>query len=224
MSTWLPFLVLRADRRRAVDLGQAVDVRQVEADALHALDHRRRRRRRRDHAAHLVRDALLHLVRRVDQRGVNDRSAAVVRDLMFLDQIENFGSINLAQADIRARVGGHGPGESPAVAVEHRQRPQVHRVLRHAPGDDVADGVQVRAAVVVDDALGVAGRARGVVQRDGVPLVLRPQPGELRVALLQQRLVAGLGVDDGNGRICLLDDRRDTRGRRSGAWPRRASA
>jgi hypothetical protein len=42
----------------------------------------------------------------------------------------------------------------PAVAVEHRQRPQIDAVPRHAPGQDVAHAVQVRAPVVVDDALG----------------------------------------------------------------------
>ena len=47
-----PFLLLRAHRRRPVDLGQAVDVREVEAERFHALDHRRRRRRRGHHAAH----------------------------------------------------------------------------------------------------------------------------------------------------------------------------
>ena len=40
----VPFVVLGADRGRPVDLGQAVDMRHVEADALHALDHRGRRR------------------------------------------------------------------------------------------------------------------------------------------------------------------------------------
>ena len=39
--------VLGADRGRAVGFGQAVDVGDVEADLLHALDHRGRRRRRR---------------------------------------------------------------------------------------------------------------------------------------------------------------------------------
>ena len=38
---------------------------------------------------------------------------------------------------------------------------------------DVADRVQVGAAVVVDDALGIAGRARGVVERDRLPFVGR---------------------------------------------------
>ena len=35
---------------------------------------------------------------------------------------------NLAQTDMRACDGGHSPGEAPAIAVEHRQRPQVDAV------------------------------------------------------------------------------------------------
>ena len=38
-------------------------------------------------------------------------------------------------------------------------------------GEDVAGREQVCAAMVVDDALRIAGRARGVVERDRVPFV-----------------------------------------------------
>jgi hypothetical protein len=69
--------------------------------------------------------------------------------------------------------------------VEHRQRPQVHRVVRHAPDEDIADAVQIGAAVVIDHALRIAGGARGVVERDRLPLVLRPAPGEFGVAVFQ---------------------------------------
>ena len=84
---------------------------------------------------------------------------------------------------------GDGPGVAPAVAVEHRQGPQVHRVVAHGPGHLVAHGIEEGAAVVVDDALGVAGGAGGVVEADRLPLVVRPLPGEFRVALGEQRLV-----------------------------------
>jgi hypothetical protein len=44
-------------------------------------------------------------------------------------------------------------------------------VLAHRAGDDVAGREQMRAAMVIDDALRVAGRARRVVERDRVPFV-----------------------------------------------------
>lgn len=97
--------------------------------------------------------------------------------------------IDPPQADVDAGQRGHRPRIAPAVAVEHRQGPEVHRVLAHGPGHLVAQRVQVGAAVMVDHALGVAGGARGVVQRDRLPLVPGPFPGELRVALGEQRLV-----------------------------------
>ena len=59
----------------------------------------------------------------------------------------------------------------------------------HAPVQDVVERVQICAAVVIDDALGIAGRARGVVERDGVPLVARRLPRVAGVAFGQQRLV-----------------------------------
>ena len=65
-------------------------------------------------------------------------------------------------------------------------------MVRQAPADDVAGRVQVGAPVVGDHALGVAGGAAGVVQRDGVPFVLGQRPGVLRVAGGQEGLVAGV--------------------------------
>ena len=84
------------------------------------------------------------------------------------------------------------PGKAPAVAVEHRQGPEIDRVLAEVAGDHVAERQQRRAAVVVDHALRVARGAGRVVQADRVPLVLRRHPLVLRVALRQEGLVLGL--------------------------------
>jgi hypothetical protein len=104
-------------------------------------------------------------------------------DAVVADGVEDGLRIDPAQADVDAGARGHRPGEAPAVAVEHRQRPQVDRVLGHVPFQHVADGVDGRAAVVVDHALGVAGGAAGVVQRNRIPLVGGQLPGEIRIAL-----------------------------------------
>ena len=58
-------------------------------------------------------------------------------------------ALDPAQAHVGAGHCRQRPREAPAVAVEHRQRPQVDRMARHAPREHVADRVQVRAAVVV---------------------------------------------------------------------------
>ncbi|MNG90191.1 hypothetical protein D3C79_490790 [compost metagenome] len=84
---------------------------------------------------------------------------------------------------------GDGPRVAPAVAVEHRQGPQVHRAMAHGPGHLVAQGVEVGATVVVDHAFGVASGARGVVERDRLPLVVWPFPGELRVTFGEECFV-----------------------------------
>ena len=94
-----------------------------------------------------------------------------------------------AQADMRAGEQADRPREAPAVAVEHRQRPEIDRVLAHAGGDRVGVAHQRRAAMVVDDALRIAGGAAGVIERDGVPFVGRHRPGKCRVAIGDKRLV-----------------------------------
>ena len=205
------------DRRRPVDLGETVDVRDVEADPRHAFDHRRRRRGAGDHRAHLVVDAFAHRRRRGDQQVVDDRRRAVVIDALAPDRLEDRLRLDLAQAHVHAAEQGHGPREAPAVAVEHRQRPQVARKVRHRPGGRVAHGVEVRAAVMRDHAFRVAGGARGVRDRDRIPLVGRAAEmrqrlvrGDQSFVLVRAEALAGTGelavadVDDDRGATVLF--------------------
>ncbi len=168
-------------------------------------------------------DPGLHLLRRVDERQVHDRRAAVVGDPVRAHRVEDRLRLDLAQADVDAGVGGHRPREAPAVAVEHRQRPQVHRVPRHAPVDDVRQRVEIRAAVMVDDALRVAGGAGRVVERDRVPLVRRVLPGVLGIAVGDERLVVdgAEALAAGTLRVDDVDDERLLREQRQRLFDRR---
>ena len=146
-----------------------------------------------------------------------------------------------AQAHVRARHRRQRPGEAPAVAVEHRQGPQVDRVPAEVGGEHVGVAHERRAAVAVDDALGIAGGARGVVERQRLPLVLRHAPAEPGVARGEERLVVRVGQRLGRLRellVVVVDDERPapwpapaplasparTRGRRSPPWCRRGRA
>ena len=103
------------------------------------------------------------------------------------------------------------PGEAPAVAMEHRQRPEIDRMAADIGGEDVAGGEQVRAAMVVDDALGIAGCAGGVVERDRVPLVAGRRSLIGLVALRDQRLVVELSQPLAGAAIfgvVVVDDQR----------------
>ena len=53
--------------------------------------------------------------------------------------------------------------------MEHRQGPQIDRIAVEPNGDRVAERIQKRTAMVIDDTLGVAGRSRSVVERDRRP-------------------------------------------------------
>ena len=104
----------------------------------------------------------------------------VTRSLAISWKIER--RIDPPQAHVRAPHRRHRPGVAPAVAVEHRQGPEVDRARRQARMHDVADRFEKGAAVMVDDALRVAGRPRGVVQRDRRALVRGRRPHEIGVA------------------------------------------
>ena len=165
---------------------------QLDADLLGALDDRGRRRGAGDLPGDPVIDAAAQFLRCIDQHRIDDRRAAHMRHVVVADRLQRRLRLDAAQADVGAGTLGHRPREAPAVAVEHRQRPEIHRVRRHVPVQDVADRVQIRAAMVIDDALRIARRARRVVQRDRVPLVCRRLPGVVRIAFGQKRLVVDL--------------------------------
>ena len=73
------------------------------------------------------------------------------------------------------------PRETPAIAVEHRQGPQIDCVFLHRGGQGVALSKEIRATVMRNDTFGIARGARGVVDRNGVPFVLGHQPFEFRI-------------------------------------------
>src|SRR5205807_5078013 len=117
----------------------------------------------------------------------------------------------LAQAHVGAGKHRDRPREAPAVAVEHRQGPQIDRVLAHGAGDDVADREQISTAVAVDDALGVAGGAGRVVERNRVPFVRGYLPAKIGIAAGQELLIFDRAeplARAGELRIVVVDDER----------------
>jgi len=185
----IPFVVPRTDNRRAVCFRQPVYVGYVESVAQHAFQRRLRRRRGGGHDVDRMVEFPAFRVGGVDDEVQHDGGAAEMRHPMIGNGVVDIGHIHAPQADVDAGDGGDRPGEAPAVAMEHRQRPQINRMVGHVPADDVADGVQIGAAVMIDHALGVAGGARREVERDGLPFVVGKMPVEVRVAFLQQRLI-----------------------------------
>ena len=120
---------------------------------------------------------------------VHGRGAVVVRHALAVDQLPHAAGVDRALGDVARGHRGDGPGEAPAVAVEHRQRPEVGALGREPGHDDLGERVQVRAAVRVDDALGRPRRARRVVDRDRLLLVLEPARGPLGRARGEELLV-----------------------------------
>jgi len=82
-------------------------------------------------------------------------------------------------------------------------------VATQAGSDDVRVAHHGSAAMVDDDALGIAGRAGRVVEADRLPLAFRHAPSERRVALGDEGLVVE-GAEPGAGlrvlQIVIIDD------------------
>jgi hypothetical protein len=69
------------------------------------------------------------------------------------DRLVDRRGLDPPHADMRPGESGNGPREAPAVAVKHRQGPEIDRMLPHAPDQDVAERIQVGVAMVIDDTL-----------------------------------------------------------------------
>ena len=184
----------------------------LESCLLHALQHRGGRRRGRGHHVDGVRERPALALGGVQDHPQHDRRAAHVGHPLVGDRAVDGAGVHAAHADARPADGGQRPREAPPVAVEHRQRPQVDGVVREVPADDVRQRIEVRAAVVVDHSLRLPGGARGVVERDGAPLVVGVRPLERRVALAEERLVLDLpdALAARRRRVVDVDDERGT--------------
>src|SRR5215204_125211 len=166
----VPLLVPAAHRAWAVSLGRPVEVDRAYVQVLELREKLRRRRRAPDGGGDLPVDPARLLV--VDEPDLDGRRRAVVGHPLGLDEVPDPGGVHLAQAHVRPRNRRDAPGKAPAVAVEHRQDPEIHRTLVHLRRQRDAQGVQISAPVAVHRPLGFPGRPRRVVYADCLFFVL----------------------------------------------------
>ncbi len=140
---------------------------------LDGADRRLRRRRARRGDPHVVvarrRAPVFGVV--VAEHVEDGRRRTEVRDVLAADPVERLRDVDPAGTDVPGARPGDRVDVSPAVDVEHRQRPEVHVVV----GDLLVDRDEVRVerlgAVGSADPLRVAGGPRGVVDRYHLVLV-----------------------------------------------------
>ena len=65
-------------------------------------------------------------------------------------------------------------------------------MFRHEAGQDIALREQIGAAMMIDDALGVAGRARSIIERDRIPFIVGQRPCEIGIARGDEALIVDL--------------------------------
>ncbi len=110
-----------------------------------------------------------------------------------LDPAQDLGTVDLAQHDVLPAHAGDRVRHAPSVAVEHRQRVQVHVAVAHARLPAERRGVDPDVAVRHLHALRARGRAARVVDRRGRVFVgVRPRFGLDAEAV---ELVVGRGAE-----------------------------
>jgi len=103
-----------------------------------------------------------------------------MRDRFGVEKLPDPTGVHAPQAHVAPGDGRDRPRETPAVAVEHREGPQVHAAVAEARLDHLAESVQICPAVGVDHSLRSAGGPRRVVDRDGLLLVFEPALDRVR--------------------------------------------
>ena len=147
------------------------------------------------------------------------------RDAVLLDAAQDLRAVDLAQHDVPAAHPGERVGHAPPVAVEHRQRVEVHVAVGHAGVPAERRRVEPHVAVRELHTLRTGRGATRVVDGGGGVLVGVPRPRldaeaqQLVVAVgadheAVRRLHVGervveLGVDEQHRRARVLDDVRD---------------
>ena len=96
---------------------------------------------------------------------------------MLFDASEDLGAVDLAEDDVLPAHGGHDVGHTPAVAVEHRQRVEVHIAVAHQGVPAEGGGVEPQVPVRHLDALGAGSGAARVVDRGGGSFIGGPGSG-----------------------------------------------
>src|SRR5919112_1040086 len=125
----------------------------------------------------------------VGERYLDRGRRTVVGYVLGFEEIPDPARLDLSQTHVGPCNGRDRPGVGPAVAVEHRQGPQVPGLVVHLRLDNVAQGAQVGATVGVHHALRLPRSPGGVVYGDGLLLVLQDARDRLCRALGEVVLV-----------------------------------
>ena len=181
----MPFI----DDGRAIGFGQTIEMDNLEACLLHAGKDGFGRWRSGGVEGHCVRKLALVCCWRIEQCRHDNRRATKMGHPFIGNRVIHLLCPHPAQADMGRGGDGQRPGEAPAIAVEHRQRPQIDRMLLQSCMDRVGIGHQCRAPIMVDDTLRIARRAGRVVERDRIPFVIGHGPLKFRRAGGDKRFV-----------------------------------
>ena len=117
----------------------------------------------------------------LDHAQPDGRHAGRMGDLLVAEQVAHLLRAVIGRQHQLAAGHRRRPRQAPGVGVEHRHDRQRHRARRQveAVGRDLGQGVEHGRAMLVEHALGIAGRAAGVAQAARVALVAL-DPGDNR--------------------------------------------
>ena len=143
--------------------------------------------------------------RRIRKRDENRWRSAQMRDPFALDQRENQCGIDAWQAHVRRARRRYRIGKDPAVAMEHRQRPEIDARWAQVGVEDLGHRIEIRPAVRVHHAFGLTRRAARIVDRKQRLFIERRARHARRIGVCKECFVVAFRVAhvadaDANGR------------------------
>ncbi|EDM49264.1 hypothetical protein MDG893_07700 [Marinobacter algicola DG893] len=185
----LPFRLGHTQCRRAERFGQAIQVSNLEANLLCLADNTAGGRCATESKSGGPGQCQARPSQILYQQVHHHRRPTHVGDTVVFDASVDLLTVHLPKTHMSTPDGGDCPGIGPAIAMEHRQCPQVDGLGRHVESHGVGHGRKIGTAMVVNHTFWIAGGSRGVIQGNGVPLVCRMLPASLGIAFLQQGFV-----------------------------------
>ena len=158
-----PIIMLNAHCGGTIGLGQAIHMSNIKTHFFHTFNHGCRGSGARHHCAHGMVNTLLHLSGGINQHVVHNGRPAVMSYMILTNSFKDILSIHFTETNIHSSSCGYCPWETPSIAMKKRQDPQINRVARHIPLQDIGDCIGICASMRVNHPFGVTGCSRGVI-------------------------------------------------------------
>ena len=147
---FVPSLLPFTYNSRTINFRQPINMCNIKSGFFHLGNNSRRRRCGSRHNFYPVRQFPLLFFRRIADHVHHNRCTAKMSNMVFSNRVINVFCSYFSQTDMCPAQHCDCPRETPAVAMKHRQSPEIYRAVWHFPGQHIPGCQQISSACVVN--------------------------------------------------------------------------